>query len=728
MRWSNISVIVRREVRDQIRDRRTLFMVFILPVLLYPMLALGSLKLSAEFEQKPRKLVILGRENLPESPRLLNEKGDGFEPSLFDSPADAERLLVSTETAAGPWLDPTQQKAAIRRGEVDALLIVPADLRQTLDKLSEREGIPIIFESTDERSQITYLRVREVLARWREEIVLSRVKERQLPKTFTEPIQVKGEDVASKEEQGVNVWARLFPFLLVMMSLTGAFYPAIDLCAGEKERGTMETLLISPASRGEIVIGKFLTVVLASMTTALLNILSMGLTGVQIAKQLGAVNNGAGHAVETVIAPPSLLSVFWMMLLLVPLSVFFAALCVALAVLAKSMKEGQYYMTPLYLVCIPLIFLTLMPGIELNYFYSCLPVTGVSLLLRALMLGDYEVAWRFFLPVLVPTVLYGAIALRWAVDQFHREDVLFREAERFNLRFWVRHLLRDKEPTPNGGEALFCFALMISLAWFLMQYMALSGLATSLKATAAGQIAFILMPPVAMAVLFTSSPRRTLRLRWPHWSYLALALGLVLTLNPLVMELGDFVSRLFPLTAHLKEAIARLMGEAPSVGVAVILFALIPAVCEEFAFRGFILSGLERGHRERSAILISSVLFAFMHVLMSLSQQFFNAALLGLVLGLLAVRSRSILPGMLFHFVNNSLAVVQGYWTANPVGARIAHWLYRNPEKGLYHGWLVLLSILLSTGLLALLLRRSNASDLSEGKDQVAHEPLLSAG
>ncbi len=164
-----------------------------------------------------------------------------------------------------------------------------------------------------------------------------------------------------------------------------------------------------------------------------------------------------------------------MVLLLIPLAAFFSAICLALAVLARSMKEGQYYMTPLYLVCLPLIFLTLAPGIELNLFYSLVPVTGVSLLLRALILGDYDVARRFFLPVLVPTIVYGVIALRWAIDQFQREDVLFREAERFDLRIWVRHLLRDKEPTPNGGEALFCFALMLTLAWFLMQYLATSG-------------------------------------------------------------------------------------------------------------------------------------------------------------------------------------------------------------------------------------------------------------
>src|SRR5204862_4986456 len=133
------------------------------------------------------------------------------------------------------------------------------------------------------------LRLKEVLARWKEAVVTNRREHDKLPPSYTDPFQIKADDAASASEQGVNVWARLFPFLLVMMSLTGAFYPAIDLCAGEKERGTMETLLISPASRSEIVLGKFLTVVLASVMTALLNLVSMGLTGIQMAHRVGTL-------------------------------------------------------------------------------------------------------------------------------------------------------------------------------------------------------------------------------------------------------------------------------------------------------------------------------------------------------------------------------------------------------------------------------------------------------
>jgi sodium transport system permease protein len=551
--------------------------------------------------------------------------------------------------------------------------------------------------------------------RWRKSIVDSRLKRDQKTRSYAEPIHVKAEDVATAREVGGSVWSRLFPFLLVMMSLTGAFYPAVDLCAGEKERGTMETLLISPATRSEIVLGKFLTVMLASVTTAILNLLSMGLTGVQLANQVGAISAEAGRrsaaAASSVIAPPTMQAAFWMILLLIPLAAFFSAVCVSLAVLARSMKEGQYYMTPLYLICMPLVFLTLMPGIELDLFYSLVPITGVALLLRALILGNYDVALRFFLPVLVPTLVYAAVALRWAVDQFQREDVLFRESEQFSLSAWFRHLLRDREPIPTGGEAALCFALILTSTWFLMLYLARQGADLGLGSVVAGQW-IILLPPVVMALFLTSDPKRTLRLKWPETRYLLLAVALVLALNPLVNELRPVVESLFPISSLIKSSLAQLMSHAPGLLTSIVIFALIPAICEEFAFRGFILSGLEHGHRTQSAILLSALMFGFLHVLLSLFQQLFNATLLGIVLGLLAVRSRSIIPGIVFHFINNALAVALGSIVHASWAAGIVPWIYRNPDDGLYHRHWIVVSVLLSGALLLTLWKwKSNRSD-----------------
>ncbi len=364
--------------------------------------------------------------------------------------------------------------------------------------------------------------------------------------------------MATPSEVGSSVWSRLFPFLLVIMALTGAFYPAVDLCAGEKERGTMETLLISPASRSEIVMGKFLTVMLASVLTALLNLVSMGLTGLRMAQQVGTLapspSRRAAGAAAVTLAAPTLQAAVWMIVLLIPLAAFFGAVCLALAVLARSMKEGQYYMTPLYLVSMPLIFLSLAPEIELNLFYSLVPITGVALLLRALILGSYDVAFRYFLPVLLPMLVYAAVALRWAIDQFQREDVLFREAERFSLSTWLRHLYRDREPTPTGSQALLCFALILTSSWFLMMYLGENRGGPDLGDVVLGQL-FIVIPPMLMAVFLTSSPSRTLRLAWPRPRYWLMAIALAFTLNPLVNELQPIVERLFPISTTIKAAL-----------------------------------------------------------------------------------------------------------------------------------------------------------------------------
>ncbi len=719
-RWSNVRTIFFREVRDQVRDRRTLFMVFVLPVLLYPILGIGILKLTEAFEATPRTVVVIGAANLPDSPPLLNRDRDGFNPAFFSREKDAARLKVVRSTPDWDWSRPGAVREGLRGGLADAVIVVPADLKRRIDEVGSAR-LPILYDSTDEASQVTYLRLREVLEGWRDAIVRVRLERDRKPPGYTEPVAVEGEDVAPEGEAGGSIWARLFPFLLVIMALTGAFYPAVDLCAGEKERGTMETLLISPATRTEIVLGKFFTVMLASMMTALLNLVSMGLTGLRLAATVAEMGPRVGSKMATVIAPPSPSSYFWMMLLLIPLSAFFSAICIALATLARSMKEGQYYMTPLYLISLPLILVTLAPEVSLNLPYSLVPITGVSLLLKALILGEYATARRYFLPVLLPTMVYGWLALRWAVDLFRREDVVFREAEVFDLRGWLRHLVRDKEPTPGGGAAIFCFATMLSVTWFLMQAISLKA---PLRAMAISHLA-IIGPPVAMAFLFCSDPARTLRLRRFRPLEVILAAGLAVTLNPLVRELAYHVGRIFPASEAMREALGAMAGQVPNLGVALLVFALMPAITEELAFRGFILSGLERTYPARTAIVLSAFLFGFLHVLLSLTQQLFGATLLGLVLGLIAVRTGSLWPGVAFHFVNNALGLVVADAARDPRLAWASGWLLRDPAEALFRPSAVVVGSIVSAGLLLALWRSGPPGKPKPGLDA---DPVAFAG
>ncbi len=691
VRWSHVWTIFRREVRDQVRDQRTLFMIFVLPVLLYPLIGLGAAKLADAFADRERKVVVVGADRLPaandlgfEAPPLLNASATRFNPALFDDPADSDRLIVRTAADAPPWNDTRKRRELLRAGEAEAVLIIPANVADTLRK-QERAELPIAYNSADERSQLTYLRVSRVLDRWNELIREQRRVREGKPEGATEPVRSEAQDVARAEESGGVVWSKIFPFLLVLMALTGAFYPAVDLCAGEKERGTMETLLISPASRPEIVLGKFFTVMLASNVMALLNLASMGVTAWALARQAQSLPL-ASQAAGRLLAAPSLASAGWMLLLLAPLTAFFSALCLALAVMARSMKEGQYYMTPLYMVAMPLAFVVVMPGVELDLFTSLLPVTGVSLLLRTLMQGDYELARRYFLFVLIPIVICGLLALRWAVDQFKSEKVLFRAGERFDAAGWLRHLWRDKPPVPSPAQSLLCFVLILVAAWFVMPF-----LGSGLMGMVSVQVLLILGIPAVLALGLTSDPARTFRLRWPRWEYLALCLVLPVLLFPAIRELNYWVELQFPTPPAAKAMIEGLQRLIPNLATAILIFALVPAICEEAAFRGYILSGLSNVYRPAWAIVLSALLFGFLHVLFSLTSQFFNATLLGMLLGLIALRSGSLVPGIVFHFVNNTLAVSIGE-AATSEGARpLADLLFRERAEMLFAGhWIIL--------------------------------------
>jgi len=160
-----------------------------------------------------------------------------------------------------------------------------------------------------------------------------------------------------------------------------------------------------------------------------------------------------------------------------------------------------------------------------------------------------------------------------------------------------------------------------------------------------------------MALILTTSLRQSLRLRWPDWRFLGAAVVLPLVLYPLVVELVASLTWFFP---PLSEGAVRVIksmsdGNQP-LWLIVVAFAVAPAICEELAFRGFILTGFCRNGRTRLAIILSALTFGVMHMI---PQQVFTTTLVGIVLGLIAVRSRSLIPGVVFHFLFNSMSIVR---------------------------------------------------------------------
>jgi sodium transport system permease protein len=667
MRWPIIRVIWLRELRDQLRDRRTMFMIVVLPLLIYPLAGLGIMQLAAGFLQKKIVIGVMGAEHLPQSgksknrrpsnyPALvqLREDGGRFAPSLL---TEQQQALVTLRILDEATSEEEGQRLLAQK-QVDALLVVPADF----DALLEKEARPAVevLARSDDRSLVARAQLYSILGQWWEQINQVRFKGRAVPFDIKEPGQASAGRQSTRAV--FDLLLRIFPFVLVLWSLAGALYPAVDLCAGEKERGTMETLLISPAQREEIVWGKFLAIWVFSAITALLNLLSMAITS-----WLFGSHFGAGGSLQV-------LGLFWCVLLLLPLSAFFSALCLAVGAYARSSKEGQYYLMPLFLAAMPLLFLTLAPGVELNPFYSMVPVTGVALLLQRLLVSGRPDAalWLYFVPVLAPMVIYGWLALRWAIIQFQREEVLFREAERLEVGLWLKRLLREKETRPSAGQALFCFTLILGLSWFSL------GLGSELLVTNVVRfLAFVATPTLMMALMLTTQPRQSLALRLPPWWSWPYAIVLVLVLTPPLAELTMLLLEFSPNLKALIEQYQPFMewlrtvgqeGDKPAIGAwqALLVFAWLPAVCEELTFRGFILTGLQRRFRPRTAVLLSSFLFSLLQMNVF---QFVPTFILGVVLGYLTTRCGSILPAMLFHLLYNTLLLGSALSSAGREGA-----------------------------------------------------------
>ncbi|WLD10738.1 ABC transporter permease subunit/CPBP intramembrane protease [Planctellipticum variicoloris] len=777
MNWINVLIVFQREVLDQLRDRRTLFMVAVLPLLLYPILGIGMVQMMLLFSEQPRTVVVLGTAELPPSGPLLLEDGhfvrDLFrtaddadklavvddQPPIKDSDSDRATLLKTARTLADrllklrthelpelrkqgtlpPEIREQHLNDALGASGMQVLVVFPPGFQQHLEQrrrqLENREltsdEFPrplVVYNSADEKSQIAYTRVSDALRSWEKRVLRSELKAGGLPENLPSPVDADVLDLADQVQLSANVWSKLFPALLVIMALTGAFYPAIDVVAGEKERGTMETLLISPASRTEIVLGKFLTVLLFSISTAVLNLLSLGGTGKYMVSLAGTGRGVASRLGDLSLPPVS--SIAWVLVMLLPLAALFSALCLALATFARSNKEGQYYLTPVLMVTMGLTVFCLSPGVELEPFYSVMPVMGPSLLLKELLRssGNIGELSLFAIPVLISSVGYAALALWWAIDQFGREDVLFREAERFDLRLWIVHLFRDKELTPSFAEGMFCFIAIMLLQFAAMKFMQapLQGVTAASRSTAMmqllmiQQLVIIATPALMMGVMLTSSIRATFRLRWPRSIELAAALALPVVLHPVVLTLAGLIQGFFPpLPPAVVEALGSMTDDSQPLWLVLLAFAGAPALCEEIAFRGFILSGFCRGGRIYIAMVFSSLAFGVMHLI---PQQVFNASLLGLVLGLMCIRSRSLVPGIAFHFVFNGLEVVRNRYGAQLPAGGGWDYVWKVEEGSLvYQPLLVLTCLAAGTALIVWWWRQP-----SPGKIPVRGERLAS--
>lgn len=395
-------IVYRKELIDFLRDRRTIKSMIIVPIFIFPVVTIGMSYVSYHFisqaqHEIPRTMILGGED----SPRLMAKLRQFKQIDLVPAYGDYTTELLHKKIRAAVSIPPHFDDL-LQRGDQ-----VHVSIHYTKEEISSQFAADTIAKFFNDL---------------RDETARSTLVTHNLPATFLESIVVDEDNVTPLELAAGSVIARLLPYLIIVLCLNGATTPAIDLTAGEKERGTMETILCSPVSRTDLVLGKFLLVFTASFTTALFAISSMSLCSIYAQKLVGAGNaSGLASGLHPVVAVRATAAVFAMVL---PLSVFFSAALLALALFARTFREAQSYVSPLMLVVVLMAGTSFLPGVELNLRTSFIPILNTSLVSREILAGTYH--WGFIVMVFATSCVYASVAMSYAVRLFNDEKVLFR--------------------------------------------------------------------------------------------------------------------------------------------------------------------------------------------------------------------------------------------------------------------------------------------------------------
>ena len=394
----NAITIFRKELKDQLRDRRTILMMLVVPLVLIPVLMTVLVKVGQQQERKAEaktiQVALIGREYAPELVAVLER----------DSQVQI-REGVSLDTIPG----------LIRADSLDGALVIPEDFGELIE--TDRRGNVSVYFRSASSLNVAQRRINDAVNEYDEMVVQRRIESRGLDEALFDAVEITPVDISSTQELIGKLAGGFLPYMFIIFCFMGSMYPGIDLGAGEKERGTLETLLSSPASRMEVVLGKFLVVGLIGLTSALVAMVGMWFAF----QQIGDMPPEMTEAISDIL---SLKIVVLIVTLLIPIEAFFAGTILALSIYAKSFKEAQSIITPLNIAVIIPAAIALMPGMELDFTTSLIPILNVSLATKDVIAGTINPVYLGLTYASLLVLAAGAIF--FCVTWFKRESVLFR--------------------------------------------------------------------------------------------------------------------------------------------------------------------------------------------------------------------------------------------------------------------------------------------------------------
>jgi sodium transport system permease protein len=680
---ANMVAVFRKEFRELLRDRRSLMVMFGVPVVVYPLLfmGVGSLARSKADEQKQRVAHVVVR-NGADAPELLRRLG-----------LPLNRIDLSVREATD---------ADLASGKVDAVLVVPAEAESRLlrglpalpttrggdgGKEEGEEGTAATTESAKGESAggastrpagPAFLirldrsrsdsdgvagRLRGILGDYEHWVLQQRLAARGVSDDVLAPVKTTTVDIASQEQRLGRFLGQLLPMLLMITGMLGAFFPALNATTTERELGTLETLLVTPVSRVELLIAKGALVFACGLLTAGLNMVSMSLVFANIASSAG---EGLGH----VAISPS--AIFISYLAVIPTLALFSAIVMCVGLIARTYREANSFAMPVMMMPMAAMAVGIADPATTPALLAT-PIINTSILLRDILTNRSSLQ-DFLLASGVNLMLaLGVICI--AARLFTNEQLVNPSWEPVSLKSFRRGRSGPRRfRLPTIDEALFLIAATLLVQFYGGPWLGKLWLADKINAPeliVALQVGSFILPTAILAYLASYRVLEVFSVRVPQAAFVAAALLLGMGLAPLVMGYGQLQQHLFPSeVSDSARNVAKLIGASLDISpiVAVLFFGVVPGICEEIVFRGVVLSAMRRTFNVHVSVWLTGLLFALVHMD---AAGLVPRTVLGALLGYITVYSGSLLPAMLLHAAFNGTTVgIVAFYEPTPATTR----------------------------------------------------------
>ncbi len=384
-----IQTVFKKELLDILRDKRTLFITIFLPMFLIPILIFGMIELQKTF---------INKEN--------NKK---LKIAVLHVPKEFDTIFEDANFELIPNVSVEEGKQEIAEGRMDAIVVFETNFSEEVQGFKTGR-ISLFYKSTN---LSIHKRISEKLAVLKTQLLEERIAKLNISKTTLNPIAISTIDVATANERIGKTVGGFLPYVFIIFSFMGCMYPAIELITGEKERGTMETLLTVRASRLHILLGKISAISTVGMVSALMIVLGL-LVGVKFIPNIPK---------EFLTSLNDILSVKFIVLLflmLLPLNVFIASFITTIIAKAKSYKEAQSTVTPFTFLFILPAMIALSPSIELSWKTAFIPVLNIALTTKEIIGGTLEV--KYFIITFLSLITLALVSAYISYKQFSDEN------------------------------------------------------------------------------------------------------------------------------------------------------------------------------------------------------------------------------------------------------------------------------------------------------------------